>query len=155
MINFPISFVDNPKLPNEQKKDMSLKKKITIDKLYCHEFFEIFVEHYKLYLTEGFKLSPRFEKDTMQFIKNNDPVGEWLESNIEITNNNKDIIKSSKLYNDFIDFMDNDTRDITPLIFKNFLSNIGISSKRKTDGVYFIGIKLKTVSNDLDFIEDN
>ncbi len=51
--------------------------------------------------------------------------------------------------------MDNDTRDITPLIFKNFLSNIGISSKRKTDGVYFIGIKLKDVCNDLDFIEDD
>jgi hypothetical protein len=50
--------------------DITLKNKIIIDKQFQAEFFEIFVDYYKLYLTEGFLLPSRFKKDTNTFIKN-------------------------------------------------------------------------------------
>ncbi len=143
MIRFPNNFVDDPKLPHERKKDISLKKRLINDKEFLHEFFEIFVDHYKLYLLEGLKLPKRFENDTNQFIKNNLPVEEWLESNVDITKNIKDCEKSSELYDNFYEYMENDNKGVTPLLFKNILAGLDIKCKRKKDGVYYLGIKLK------------
>lgn len=152
LINFPISFVENPVLPSEKKIDITLKKKIMIDKIYLNEFFEIFVDYYKLYIKEGLLLPVRFENDTLQFIKNNDPIGEWIESNIIKTTIKNDKIKASKLYNDYIEFMDGDDRGISQLLFKNTLSSIGILQYKKKDGNYYVGIKLKK-NNEYDFDE--
>jgi phage/plasmid-associated DNA primase len=143
VINFPNNFVENPVLSNERKIDKTLKKKITIDKLYRYEFLEILIEHYKLYLQEGLIMPERIKRDTDKCIRNNDPVGEWYEANINKTNNEKDIIRASKLYENYIDFMDNDDRGISQLMFKNLLSSYGINQKKKSDGNYFTGIKFK------------
>lgn len=143
LINFPNKFVENPVLPNERKIDKTLKKKITIDKLYRYEFLEILIEHYKLYLEEGLLMPKRIKEDTEKCIKNNDPVGEWFNANINRTNNDKDIIKASKLYENYIDFMDDDNGGISQLMFKNLLSSYGINQKKKSDGNYFVGIKFK------------
>jgi hypothetical protein len=94
----------------------------------------------------------RFENDTLQFIKNNDPIGEWIESNIIKTTIKNDKIKASKLYNDYIEFMDGDDRGISQLLFKNTLSSIGILQYKKKDGNYYVGIKLKK-NNEYDFDE--
>lgn len=118
-------------------------QKIINDKQYINEFFDILVDHYNLYLREGLKLPKRFEDDTNKFIENNFPIGKWLESNVNITNNKKDCVKSSELYDDFINFMDNDTRGITTLLFKNTLTSIGIQHKKKNIGQFYVGIKLK------------
>lgn len=142
MIRFPNKFVENPKLPHERKIDTNLKKKIITDKQYINEFFEILVDHYNLYLKEGLNLPKRFEEDTHRCIKNNLPIEEWLESNVNITNNKKDCVKSSELYDDFINFMDNDTRGITTLLFKNTLISMGIQHKKKNVGQFYTGVKL-------------
>ncbi len=131
-----IKIADRPKISNNFQK-------IITDKQYINEFFEILVDHYKLYLKEGLKLPKRFEEDTHRCIKNNLPIERWLESNVNITNNKKDCVKSSELYDDFINFMDNDTRGITTLLFKNTLTSMNISFKKKMDGNYYVGIKLK------------
>jgi putative DNA primase/helicase len=143
VIFFSNKFVENPVLSHERKIDKTLKKKILIDKQYLHEFFEIFVDYYNLYLQEGLKMPPRFEEETNKLIRNNDPVNEWFDTNIEKTNTDKDIIKSSKLYEDYLEFMEKDSRGITQLVFKNILSAIGIQHKKKKDGNYYIGIKFK------------
>lgn len=150
LIRFPNKFVDNPKLAHERKIDKTLKKKIITDKKYMNEFFEIFADHYKLYLREGMILPERFENDTKQFIRNNDPVGEWLESNIDITNRQTDVIRASSLYSNYMQFMQNDNRGITQLSLKNILSDAGIRQKKKMDGNYYIGIQLK-----VDAVGDN
>lgn len=156
MINFPTKFVENPILFYEKQIDKTLKKKITIDKQYIHEFFEIFVDHYKLYLFEGFKMPSRFEEDTKKFIKNNDPIGEWIESNVEKTNKVKDMVRASYLYNDYIDYMEKDDRGVTQLLFKNTLCTMGITQKKKKDGLYYVGIKLKAyINNDNSDDESN
>ena len=100
-------------------------------------------DHYKLYLLEGLNLPKRFDVDTKAFIKSNDPVNEWLDVNMDKTGNLKDMVKASTLYNNYIEFMENDDRGITQLLFKNILSAQGISQKKKTNGNYYLGIKVK------------
>jgi putative DNA primase/helicase len=148
VIKFPISFVDNPKLPHERKIDKKLKKLITINKLYLYEFLEIFIDHYKMYLKEGLEMPKRFNEDTKKFIKDNDPFGEWFESNPIVTNIKTDMIKSSELYKDFVEFMEDDTRGITTKLFKNMLIQKQIQHVKKKDGNYFIGIKLNKDSSE-------
>jgi P4 family phage/plasmid primase-like protien len=148
IINFPNKFVDNPILPNERLVDKTLKKKLIIEKMYLNEFFEIFVDHYILYTKEGLRdLPKRFKTDTSQFIKNNDPIGEWLDNKIIITNKCKDCIKSSDLYDSFLEHIENENKGITPIFFKNTLSSLGIGQKRKSEGIFYTGIQYKTDNN--------
>jgi P4 family phage/plasmid primase-like protien len=143
LIRFSNKFVETPVLPHEKLIDKSLKKKIVIDKIYNNEFFEIFVEHYKIYLNEGLKMPERFLNDTAEFVKNNDPVNEWIEANIVKTNDKKDGIKANELYENYLDYMNNDDKGISSTKFKNILFSEGIIQKKKSDANYYIGIKYK------------
>lgn len=143
MITFPNKFVENPVFENERKIDKTLKKKITVDKLYVHEFFEILVEHYKMYLKEGLILPKRFAEKTNEFIRNNDPITEWFETRIEKVTDPKAEIQASELYNNFQDFIKDEYRDITQTFFKNTLLNIGIKQKKKRLGNFYQGIRYR------------
>lgn len=147
MIRFPNKFVENPKLPNERKIDKTLKEKIVIKKMYIHEFFEILVDHFMLYQKEGLKLPKRFSESTEKFIDKNDPVGMWIKTNINKTNNQKDIIKASELYDKFLEYADNN--DVTQTMFKNILAESKIIQRRKASGNYYIGIKLKNNTDEV------
>jgi phage/plasmid-associated DNA primase len=147
---FPNKFVENPKLPHERKIDKTLKKKLITDKQYREEFLEIFIDHFNLYNEEGTDLPKRFEEDTKLFIKNNDPIGEWMDSNIEKTNNQRDLVKSSILFDNFVEYMEKDTRGVSTLSFKNTLVSLGIAQKKRNTGNYYIGIKFKGYEEDED-----
>lgn len=152
LINFPHKFVDKPKLSHEKKIDKTLKKHIITNKLYRNEFFDILVDNYMLYEKNGLDMPLRFEQDTKVFIKNNYPFSEWFDSNITKTNNPKDMVKSSQLYDNFEEFMGSDVRGITPLLLKNMLKTNGIEDRRKRTGIYYLRIKLNIVN---EFDDDN
>lgn len=140
---FLMRFVVDPKFENERKIDVTLKKKILIDKIYTNEFLDIFLEYYQLYKAEGLEMPKRFKDETETFIKNNLPVESWLEEKYDITGKILDKIRSSELYKDFEDYMDSDVCGVSTIIFKNQLSNKGINLKKCKDGNYYIGIKEK------------
>lgn len=148
MINFPIKFVDNPKNNYEKKIDRTLKEKINVQFLYRAEFFEILADHYALYETEGLDIPPRILKDTTDFLNENNPIEEWLRTSVEITRKSNDMVKSSELYNNFYKFTDENVKGLTPDVFKEKLSNKGIIFKRRSDGNYYVGIKLYETDND-------
>jgi hypothetical protein len=86
------------------------------------------------------------EKKLMLDAKNNDIFDKWYKSNIIITNNKNDLIKSSGMYKDFIEFY-KDKTIINTKILKRMLIQKQIQHIKKKDGNYFIGIKLNKYSS--------
>jgi len=143
MITFRNKFVENPVLPYERLIDKMLKKKITVDGLYLNEFCEILIDYYKLYIVEQMKMPEKYAEETRLFIKDNDPVNSWIDERIQKTNNTDDLVQSSKLYEDFLSYVDNESKGVTTCVFKNLLQTAGIIMKRKNNGNYYCCIKLK------------
>lgn len=138
-INFPNQFVDKPTLPNEKQIDRNLKEKIKSD-VYKINFFHIL-------LSEFLKFNGKFElnepeqviNETKEFMNDNDPVQNFVDNNLVITNNIKDKIKSSELYENFINH--NPKRQITPSMFKMALTNKNIIYKKMNNGSYYCCIQ--------------
>lgn len=154
LIKFPMKFVENPSLPHERKINMNLKRMITKDKTYNNEFFEILAEHYILYKKEGLNLPKRIKQDTYKLIRDNDPFDEWFNRNICVSGNKKDCIKMKTLYNNFVAFMGGTDEGLSQTAIKKMMIQKGIVNKRKEDGIYCIGIKLKE-SVDIRFIDED
>jgi hypothetical protein len=143
VINFLTKFVKNPVLPNEVLIDTNLKHMITIEKMFILEFLEILIDHFGLYLKDKMDNPPeRFKSDTSVFVKNNDPIGEWLDSNVMLTKNYLDVISATDFYDNFIDFM-NGEKIFNHNSFKNALFMLGIEQKRKSAGNFYIFVKFK------------
>ena len=120
-----------------------MKTKINIEKIYNNEFFEILVEHYNMYVAEGLVLPPRFAEETKNYVNDCNVVQKWLDDDMIITGKQTDKIKSSELWNDFIGYYDGNNKGVTQLLLKNTLATLGVSQKRKNDGLYFLGISRK------------
>ena len=138
----------NPNIPTEKMIDIELKHKIGTEHMFIHEFFQILVNYYKIYLKEGMIMPERYANDTNKYLKNNDPFGDWYNSNILYTNKSKDIIKASELYNNYIEYHEHNDKGLSQLDFKQSLSIVNVEQKRKNSGLYFIGVKIKDHIND-------
>ena len=138
-INFPNKFVDKPKLPNEKQIDITLKEKIKIN-IYKINFFHILLTEF-LKFNSKFKLNEpeQVTNDTKEFMNENDPIQYFIDSKLIITNNIKDKIKSSELYENFMSC--NQKRQITQSTLKLALNTKGIINKHFTSGNFYIGIK--------------
>lgn len=152
LVKFTNIFVEHPTLPHERQIDMNLKEKIN-DKLYNTALFELLVEYYQLTKTEKFTIPPRFENDTADFLKDNDPIAAWIDVAILKTFSPKDIIQSSTMYENFCTYIGH--HNIPNGQFKNKLTELGIKSIRKSSGIYFVGVKNNTEKEkDADFEND-
>ena len=92
----------------------------------------------------------RFLKETKELFEDNDPLLSFINNKLEITNNNKDVIYSSKLYELFTNYCSKGT-NINSNIFKDRMIKKGFVCKRTTKGNCFCGIKIITVNE----FEDN
>jgi putative DNA primase/helicase len=147
LISFPFEFKDSLNdiiLPHHRLKNNKLKEELPKYKV---EFMHILLEHYYLYIKEGLVMPYEFKNITDEFIKNNLPVNEWMKKNLIITKNPKDKVKTSILYENYVDYMENDIKGVTQSIFKNHLVNMGIKWKH-SNGSNFYGIKL--INNDVE-----
>lgn len=142
IIPFIMTFVDDPREPNERQIDKTLKYEINTNKKYVNEFFEILLDYYILYKKYKLIMPKDIREATDKFINDNDPVSEWLKENIIKTNNNKNKILSSVLYNNFEQF--NETNiNVSTTYFKNLMLQNGVMYKRLKEGIFFFGIKFK------------
>lgn len=140
-ITFRNKFVDNPKLPCHKKIDRTLKTKLKQEK-YRLAFFHILIYYYEqIKGRNGIDMPPTFKKETEIYLNESDPLQLYLDECVEITNNNKDYISSSKLYQSFFDYYNGNTKGIIPKNFKSKLINKGYIFKRISKGRGFCGIK--------------
>jgi P4 family phage/plasmid primase-like protien len=139
-ITFRNRFCENPQKDNEKKIDMTLKDKIKTDE-YKLAFFHILLDYYNQYIANNRILATpqTFIDETNSYFQSNNPVDEFIDSCIKITNNESDKIKSSFLYAMYKNYHDGNVKSITTNRFKQILDSKGIKSKR-SNGIYFLGI---------------
>lgn len=148
LITFPNKFVDEPKLKTDRLIDRNIKTKI--DKVeYKLAFFQILVDHYHDFATNDktrLDMPERMRKETEEMFQENDPFDAFIKEKIDITNDNKDVIYSSKLYESFIMFNSKNSKIATQITFKDKLVKKGFSCKRNQNGICFTGIKFRVTN---------
>lgn len=148
-IHFDMQFVSEPnlKITNQIKGDPELKSKI--EKLdYRLAFFKILVDYYKLYVKNGLTMSDGIKLNTAEYLEENDPTEEFIRSKIERTNNKKDKIKSSDMFENFRNYMAERSNDITQAKFKGTMEKKGFILKKFETGNFWINCKFKEDKDD-------
>tara|TARA_B100000902_G_scaffold328749_1_gene324958 strand:- start:8472 stop:11114 length:2643 start_codon:yes stop_codon:yes gene_type:complete len=96
---FSMKFVNNPKEPNERKKDRNLKDKMENWKEpLLFMLIERYINRVKI---EGLREPDKVKEFTNDYQRQSDIYYEYLSEQLEITNNKKDAINLTTMYNDF------------------------------------------------------
>lgn len=147
-IVFPTKFVDNPTMHNQKQIDRSLKSKI--EKIeYRLAFFEILLQHYRDFIAHDnnkLDMPPRIKKDTQDYLDENDPIKQFLEEKVIVTNNKKDFVSSSEIFLEFLNYNGNDLKGMTSTKFKNTMISKGYNFKKTMHGNGYTHLKLKTIN---------
>jgi putative DNA primase/helicase len=141
IINYPLKFVDNPSKPIERSIDYTLKDKFN-DGLY-KQFILLLIDKAIEYKNKKLILPLEVNNETKEYFDENDPVKGWLNSYYDITNNEKDRIKTSDLYNKYL--YDGNTK-ISMVKFSEYMKQNEIQIKLYAGYKYFIGISIKCLT---------
>ena len=98
--------------------------------------------------------------ETKDYIEENNPIIYWLQSNIHITNNPKDRIKTSDMHRNYNEAEDNEKR-LSSIEFSKYMKFNGFEYKTIRGQRYYKGCifvqpdqdkEMREVTNDLDFV---
>ncbi len=143
VVEFTSKFVDNPdpNNPNEFKADHELNTKLMDWK---EDFGGLLIEYYKKYKKEGLKEPEEVMKYTSDYKKSCDSFKEWLDENYILTNEDRDTIEASLIYQKYKDEFGDDIKIKT---FGTLMTKYKVGKKQmKIDGVncrVYYGIKMK------------
>jgi P4 family phage/plasmid primase-like protien len=122
ILNFPFEFVEGePNLDkNQKKRDTTLKNKFD-EELYYSQFIRLLFNHIKdkqnkLFIPDDVKF------ETNNYFENNNPVLEFINNEIEITNNKKDKIKPNDLFNYYI------SAGYEKITYKRFINDMKLNN---------------------------
>lgn len=141
----------NREIPENIKvSDINLLKDIEGFELY-KQFMLILIDEYqkKVKGAGSFYESQSMIDERTEFLNSCNPVKVWFDNNYEITNDSKDKISSSKVFNHF-------KRSSSNVImasdqFIRYMSDLGIQQPKKSDGIMvFRNIKERILNNDED-----
>lgn len=137
IINYPLKFVEKPTKQNERPIDYSLKEKVNngIYKQFILLLLEKAVEYKDKQLTQPSDV----ENETKEYFDENDPVKNWLANCCEITDNDKDRIKTSELYNRYLS---DGNQKISMVKFSEYVKQNDIETIKSSGFMYFKKIKL-------------
>lgn len=104
VIRFPFTFCNEPKKPNEKPIDTTLKSLFSDNIAYRQQFMLILLDNYKknIYGRQPLLDTAEVKAATQDYLDDNNQVGMWLNENIEITDNKKDRIRLSEMYDNFV-----------------------------------------------------
>jgi putative DNA primase/helicase len=117
-LNFPITFVDNPKGKNEKKKDPDLSEKI---ELWKQDMMLYLIEMYYKYLEEGLELTKNIKEFTKSYKETNDIYLEYINERTQKANTN---IHTSTLYKDFKKWFESNNPGTSVPNNRNFVAGI-------------------------------
>jgi P4 family phage/plasmid primase-like protien len=110
IVDYPFTFVDNPKLPHEKKIDEHLSHKFS-DTKYLQQYMLILLEKYeKCIKGEHGKGKPiqtpeKVNAVTKQFFNEQDVVGQFIDACLDRTDNTKDKVEKKDMYCRFIEHL--------------------------------------------------
>ena len=119
IINYPFSFVDDPSKNNERRKNYELKN-LVVKEDFIKEFTLLLIEYAQEYYDKDIREIPvpnEVKFETNEYINDNNPAKEWIDKNIIITGDEKDIIKTS----DILLYYNNDLNNETKMDSKNMV----------------------------------
>ena len=144
-LNFPFNFVEKPTLEYHRKINYELKDKIQ-NPVYYTEFMGLLIDFIRNKFHQQKLTVPQIVKDTTkEYMNENNVVGKFIEEYIEITNNKKDRLKFSELYELY---KEHGEVSLTKSKFKyNLIQNNFI--ERKIGGIrLYTNIKIKCLDLD-------
>lgn len=143
VIRFPYRFCDKPQGDNEKVIDRSLKNKFEDDVRYRQAFMHILLDYYEMF---GFGECKTFippeevQIETKAYFDENNEVGMWLNEKCIITNNNKDMITPTELFQLFK--QDNPMSSLSrPSEFGKMMSFNNFKVSKYAGTPYYKGIK--------------
>jgi P4 family phage/plasmid primase-like protien len=95
---FEIYFVNNPKEPNERKKDRNLKSKM---EKWKSGFMSILINRFRKYKKNGLIEPMKVKSFTLEYQKSSDTYLEFINEQIEFTTEKKNRINLTTLYSEF------------------------------------------------------
>ena len=148
MFEFPITFVKEPKEPNERMIDMSIGAKIPYWK---NDFMLILLEYYKKYQKEGLSTTTRISEFTREYRMETDLYLSYLNDRTRKFNGKN--VHLSSLYDDFkYWYKNNNPQEKIPSNHK-FLQ--GVRKHVNVDRAVRIGKKVSTGVKNLCLIEES
>lgn len=142
IINYPLKFVDNPTKQTERPIDYTLKEKLT-NGIY-KQFILLLIEKAVEYKDKKLIQPTDVENETKEYFDENDPVKSWLAYNCEITDNDKDRIKTSELYNKYLS---DGNQKISMIKFSEYMKINDIETVKSSGFMYFKKIKLNDLGD--------
>lgn len=141
IINYPMKFVNNPTKNNERIIDYTLKDKVN-NGIY-KQFILLLIEKAVEYKYKTLKQPYNVENETKEYFDENDPVKRWLYDNYEITNNDFYQLKTSDMYNKYLN---DGNPKISNVKFSEYMKINEIDTINKKGYKYFIGLKPKCLN---------
>jgi len=136
IIKFMFKFVDNPNPENEYERavDRTLKDKFESDVRYHQQLMLILIERFNRDVKDKNKLHTpeRVMRITKDYLETQDTVRTFINEHYEITNNPKDRVQSSELFNHFKSTYGRD-HSLVANKFKEQMLNIGGIEFKKTN----------------------
>ena len=144
VINYPFKFVENPlKDTNERKINMNLKNDITPE--FINEFLLILFEYAHKNIDMKIIVQPSAViNSSSEYLDNNNPVKEFINTYLELTSNQKDTLKCSTILDSFHRVYPT-RKDIDIKKIKTLLEFNNIKVSKKLNSNVIIGYVLKTV----------
>jgi len=143
VVNYPNSFVAEPKKPNERQININLKNEINNE--FINEFMLLLLDIAKNNIDQPLVQPKDVLEETNEYFDANNPVKAWINERLEITNDsNKDRIKASTL---FEEYNNSDYEKMSMTKFSTTLEQNGLN-KVKNSVIFFVGIKLKEIKKE-------
>jgi len=150
-LNFPLQFVENPSNKNQRPIDYTLKDKLNNVKYYS-EFMGLLISNIKDKNIK-LKIPADIMKDTNEYFEDNNIIKPFLDANIEITGNSKDVLKINDIFSLFKLENEDDAKLFTKTKFKQNLINNGFKMGRTSTCRGIKGVVFKKNIDNYD--EDN
>lgn len=148
IIEFPFQFVSSPSFPYQKVIDTTIKHKFEYDIRYRRQFMRILIRYYKEYVlgNKNIKEPEDVKEATRVYLDENNPCGEWLRTNYDITDDKKIRISSTDLRMEYERY----TRSkISKDEFSKYMTLLGFTPIKTKSFRYYLGfIKKELILED-------
>ena len=141
IIEYPFKFVDNPKLPNEKRKDNHLKTKVEAPS-FINEFILMLCDiAFQNKDIEYIQLPEKVAKNISDYVDENNVIKHFIYEHYEVTHNQQDCVKASDLLTKYKHYSAD--QRLSAQLLKAQMTFIGFKQQSKKDANYYLGLKAK------------
>lgn len=142
IVNFPYSFVLNPKEPHEKQIDINLKSEM--DQSWYNEFMLMLIETYEN--IKGRIKEPEEVKNNLdEYLKDSNFLKKWLDDTFDYTTSKKDCFKSIEL---LARFNESGGIKLSSVKFSEFMKMNKIPTRNLGGSIYYYGLVEKQMTEE-------